>query len=451
MISNRGISMGNIYDLYKSKVKNMDEILGMIRSEDFIITALGAGEPTEILHQLHKIRENGVKGCTLTNCLVMGNYEFIKNPEYKDTIFTDGWFFSPPLRKAHANGNVSHMPQHLDSALTKRLFATDNRRKILLASCSSMDNHGNLSLSVGTTYEKQLIDTGEAVVIVEVNPRMPRTFGDTILNINQVDAILETSHEVPAIPYVPFTEKDAIIGNYIADLVEDGATIQLGIGGIPNAVAEGLKVKKNLGIHTEMFTDGMVDLIECGAVNNSMKTLYRGKSVATFALGTQKLYDYLDDNPAVEFRNGQWTNNPHVIGQNYKMTSINTCLEIDLVGQCASEAIGTVQFSGTGGQADTAVGAQLAPGGKSVIALYSTASVKNAQGERETISKIVPILKPGSIVSLSRNDVDYVVTEYGVAWLRGRAIRERVERLINIAHPDFRDQLRFDAKKNGIW
>jgi acyl-CoA hydrolase len=442
--------MERFYDIYKSKVKSMSEVLGMIKSDDFIITALGAGEPIEILHQLHKIRENGVKGCILTNCLSMGDYEFIKNPEYRDTLLVDGWFFSPALRKYHKNGNVSHMPQHLDSALTKRLFATDNRRKVLLASASSMDSHGNLSLSVGTTYEKQLINAG-ALVIVEVNPYMPRTFGDTILNVSQVDAIVEVSHEVPAIPYVPFTEKDAIIGQYIAELVEDGATIQLGIGGIPNAVAEGLKGKKHLGIHTEMFTDGMVDLIECGAVDNSMKTLYRGKSVATFALGTKKLYDFLDDNPSVEFRNGEWTNNPYVIGQNYKMTSINTTLEVDLVGQCASESIGTVQFSGTGGQADTAVGAQLAPGGKSIIALYSTANVKNAQGEKETISRIVPILKPGSIVSLSRNDVDYVVTEYGVAWIRGRAIRERVERLVNIAHPDFREQILFDAKKNGIW
>lgn len=442
--------MEKFYDVYKSKVKNISEILGMIKSDDFIISALGAGEPIEILNQFHKIRDNGVKGVTLTNCLGMGDYEFIKNPEYKDTIFVDGWFFSGPMRKAHKNGNVSHMPQHLDSALTKRLFASDNRRKVLLASASSMDSHGNLSLSVGTTYEKQLIDAG-ALVIVEVNPYMPRTFGDTILNIRQIDAILEVSHEVPAIPYVPFTEKDSVIGGYIADLVEDGATIQLGIGGIPNAVAEGLKGKKHLGIHTEMFTDGMVGLIECGAVDNSMKTLYRGKSITTFALGTKKLYDFLDDNTSVEFRNGEWTNNSYIIGQNYKMTSINTSLEVDLFGQCASEAIGNVQFSGTGGQANTALGAQLSLGGKSIIALYSTASVKNQQGERELISTIVPMLKHGSIVSLSRNDVDYVVTEYGVAWLRGRAIRERVERLINIAHPDFRDQIRFDAKKNGIW
>lgn len=182
-----------------------------------------------------------------------------------------------------------------------------------------------------------------------------------------------------------------------------------------------------------------------------MKALYPHKSVATFALGSKKLYNFLDDNTTVLFKNGNWTNAPHVVGQNHKMVSINTSIEVDLFGQCASESIGPVQISGTGGQSDTAVGAQNCPDGKSFIALYSTAQIKNEEGERVTVSKIVPMLKQGSIVSLSRNDVDYVVTEYGVAWLRGRSIKERVERLINIAHPDFRDELKFDAKKNMIW
>ncbi len=442
--------MEKFYDIYKSKVKSMSEALGMIKSEDFMVTALGGSEPMAILKELHNIKNNGVKGCTLTNCLPMGDYEFIRNPEYGDVISVAGWFYSPSLRKAHNNGNVSHAPQHLHSALTKRLYATDGRRKVLLASASPMDKHGYLSLSLGCTYEKQLIDEG-ALVIVEVNPYLPRTFGDTIININQIDAVVEVSYEAVTLPVVPFTEKDAKIGQYIADLIEDGATIQLGIGGIPNAVAEALKSKKHLGIHTEMFTDGMVDLIECGAIDNSMKTLYPGTSVATFALGTRKLYDFLDDNPSVIFKNGMWTNDPYVIGQNYKMTSINTTLEVDLCGQCASESIGHVQFSGTGGQTDTAVGAQISPGGKSIIALYSTAKVKNSQGEKVQVSKIVPMLKQGAVVSLSRNDVDYVVTEYGVAWLRGRSVKERVERLINIAHPDFREELTFEAKKNCIW
>lgn len=437
-------------EIYKSKVKTIKEALAMIKSNDFIITPLGASEPSDLLKELHTIRDNGVRGCQLTNCLPMGNYEFITNPEYKDTIFVNGWFYSPVMRGAQNNGNASHAPQHLHSAYTKRKHAIDGRRLVLLASCSPMDKHGNLSLSLGCTYERNVIEDG-ALVIVEVNPNLPRTFGDTTIHISDIDALVEVDHPIVALPDVPFSEKDKIIGGLIADLVEDGSTIQLGIGGIPNALAEALKVKKNLGIHTEMFTDGMMELIKCGAVNNSMKTLYRHKSVATFALGSRKLYDFLDDNASIVFKNGKWTNDPHVIGQNYKMVSINTSIEVDLFGQCASESIGPVQISGTGGQADTAVGAQKCPDGKSFIALYSTAQIKNEEGEKVTVSKIVPMLKPGTIVSLSRNDVDYVVTEYGVAWLRGRTVRERVERLINIAHPDFRDELRFNAKKNRIW
>ncbi len=442
--------MKGVQGLYRSKTKHVEEVLGMIKSDDFIITALGGSEPTTILNRLHTLKDRGVRGCDITNCLPMGNYEFIRNSEYRDSIFVNGWFFSPPLRKAQLNGNVSHVPQHLHLAFTKRKFATDGRKMVLLASASPMDKHGNLSLSLGCTYERAVIDAG-ALVIIEVNPNLPRTFGDTTIHISEVDALVQVDTLPPALPVAEISKKDKIIGDYIADLVEDGSTIQLGIGGIPNAVAEALKSKKDLGIHTEMFTDGMVDLIEAGAVNNSKKTLYPHKSVATFALGSKKLYDFLDDNTSVLFKNGNWTNDPRVIGQNHKMVSINTTIEVDLFGQCASESIGPVQISGTGGQSDTAVGAQISEGGKSFIALYSTALIKDDNGNPITVSKIVPSLKQGSVVSLSRNDVDYVVTEYGVAWLRGRSIKERVQRLIAISHPDFRDQLKFEAKKNNLW
>jgi acyl-CoA hydrolase len=285
------------------------------------------------------------------------------------------------------------------------------------------------------------VDEG-ALVIAEVNPNLPRTFGDAALHISEIDGLVEVDYPAAEIPEVTFTEKDAKIAGFIAERIEDGSTIQLGIGGIPNALASGLKDKKHLGIHTEMLTDNMVDLVNCGAVDNSMKTVCRNKIVGTFAMGTAKLYNYIDNNPSVLLMNGTWVNDPYVVGQNYKMQSINTAMEVDLFGQCASEAIGPVQFSGSGGQADTAIGAQRSQGGHSFICLYSTASVKNADGTRSTISKIAPMLREGSIVTLSRNDVDYVVTEYGVASLRGRRIKERAERLIAIAHPDFREELR---------
>ncbi|KAB3530862.1 acetyl-CoA hydrolase/transferase family protein [Alkaliphilus serpentinus] len=439
-----------IMELYKKRLTNIDGALKNIQSNDFIIAALGGSEPIPLLEELHRVKDLGVRNCELSNCLPMKDYEFIKNPEYQDAIFTAGWFYSPIMRKANKNGNVSFAPQHLHNAFTKRLYARDGRRLVLLCSCSSMDKHGYLTLSLGTTYERHAIEEG-AFVIAVVNSKLPRTFGDTIVHVSEVDVIIEADYEVPTLPIAPINELDQKIGDYIAELVEDGSTIQLGIGGIPNAVAEALKVKKHLGIHTEMFTDGMVDLLNCGAVDNSHKTLYKGKTIATFALGSGKLYDFIDDNPSVVFKYGKWTNSPYVVGQNHKMVSINTTIEVDLSGQCASESIGPVQFSGTGGQSDTAIGAQLSPEGKSFIALYSTTDIKDKEGGVTTISKIVPMLKQGAAVSLSRNDVDYVVTEYGAVRLRGRTIKERVERLISIAHPDFRDQLRFEAKQHGIW
>jgi acyl-CoA hydrolase len=310
-----------------------------------------------------------------------------------------------------------------------------------------MDEHGYLSMSLSATYERIMVDEG-ALVIAEENPQKPRVFGDVTIHISEIDALVDADYPTPEIPHVPFTENDNKIAGYVAEFIDDGSTIQLGIGGIPNALANGLKNKKHLGIHTEMLTDNMVDLIECGAVDNTMKTLYRHKTVGAFAMGTQKLYSFIDNNPSVVLMNGNWVNNPAVVGQNYKMQSINTTLEVDLFGQCASESIGPVQYSGSGGQTDTAVGAQRSAGGHSFICLYSTANVKNENGERTMISKITPMLKQGSVVTLSRNDVDYVVTEYGIVNLRGRSLRERAERLISIAHPDFRDELRFYVNKH---
>lgn len=441
----------NINEIYKNKLKTIPETLKLIESNDFIVCGLGGSEPSNILNELHTIKENGVRGCELSNTLPFGNYEFMKNPDYKDIIHVNGWFYTPVLRNNHPNGHLSFQPQHLHLALNKRLYAMEGRRKVLLTTCSKMDKHGYLSLSIGNTYEMELIESGDAVVIVEVNESYPRTFGDNQLHISKINAIVETDRPIISLPVAPLSEKDRKIGDYIAELIEDGSTIQLGIGGIPNAVAKALETKKHLGIHTEMFTDGMVDLIECGAVDNSMKTLYKDKSVCTFALGSQKLYDYVDENPNVLFMQGKWTNDPYIVGQNHKMISINTTIEVDLTGQCCSESIGHKQFSGTGGQADTAIGAQNCPEGKSFIALYSTAKVKNKNGERVTVSKIVPTLKTGAAITLSRNDVDYVVTEYGVAWLRGQSIGERVKRLIKIAHPDFRDELKLEADKLMMW
>lgn len=438
----------DIKKLYNEKIITVEEALSMIKSEDNIVSALSSAEPREILSNLHTISDR-VRNVNVTTCLPMGNYEYFIDSKNSESFLMEGWFYSPAMRKNHKNKNISFIPNHLHFAATKRIF--QRKTNVFIGTASTMDKHGYISLSLSATYEREVIQDAD-LVILEINPNMPRTFGDVNIHISEIDHVIEVDYSIPELPIIEPSQKDKIIGKYIADLVEDGSTIQLGIGGIPNAVAAELMNKKDLGIHTEMLTDGMVDLYEAGVITGKKKTLMQGKMVATFALGTKKLYDFIDDNPAVNILNGSWVNDPYVIGKNHKMVSINTTLEIDLTGQCCSESIGTRQFSGTGGQADTAIGAQNSKGGKSIIALYSTANVRvPGSDERRVVSKIVSTLTKGAAVSLSRNDVDYVVTEYGVVSLRGTSIRERVEKLISIAHPDFRDKLRQEAEELMIW
>lgn len=428
------------------KIINVQQALDLIKSDDVIVTGLGAGEARLILSELHTIA-NRVHNVTVTNCLPMNHFEFMES-DYKDSFYIDGWFFSPDLRKSFPNGNVSFIPNHLHFSATKRL--AHRKPNVYIGSASSIDKHGYVSLSCSNTYERRMLEAAD-LVILEVNPNFPRTYGDVEIHLRDIDYVIETDYEVPALLDVIPNEKDEIIGKLIAEEVMDGDTIQLGIGGIPNAVAEQLVNKKNLGVHTEMMTSNMAKLAKMGVINGKNKSLHPGKIVTTFILGNQELYEFCDDNPSVLVLDGYYVNDPYTIAMNDNMVSINTAIEVDLTGQCASESIGTKQISGTGGQTDTAVGAQNAKNGRSYIALYSTAMVKNPEtGEREEISKIVTTLKQGAAVTLSRNDVDRVVTEYGIAELRGTNIRERVERLIAIAHPKFREALYQEAKDAGI-
>ena len=280
-------------------------------------------------------------------------------------------------------------------------------------------------------------------IFVEVNDNTPRAVCGAQLHINQITGLVENSFELPTLPPAKLDETSITIGNLIAEQIQDGSCIQLGIGAIPDAVGLALKQKHDLGIHTEMFTSSMVDLIECGAVNNSKKQIHRGVSVTTFAFGSKAINDYIDDNPAIAIMPVDYVNNPEVICQNDNMISINSALEVDLFGQVCAESIGTKIMSGSGGQVDYVRGACQSKGGKSFIAFTSTA-------KGGTISKIKPILTPGAVVTTSKNDVDYIVTEYGLAHLRGEPLSSRVRQLIAIAHPDFRDELRFEAKKRGI-
>ena len=430
---------------YEDKYISIEQALEMVKSGDVIVTGLGAAEAGLFMGQLHTIADR-VRGVKVTNCLPPHPSQ-IYDPKYVDSFEVDGWFFAPQMRKAHANGNMAYIPNHLHLACTKRLqFVKPN---IYVGAASMPDKHGYVSLSLSNTYEKRMLEAAD-LVILEVNPNMPYTLGDLQVPVSEVDYLVRADYAPPVIPDAPFSEKDAAIGKLIAEMVPDGSCIQLGIGGIPNAVAAALEQKNDLGVHTEMLTSGMMRLAKMGVINGKCKQTYRGKMVTTFAMGVPELYEFIDYNPAVAVMDGAWVNDPYVIAQNDNQVSINTSLEVDLTGQCASESLGSRQFSGTGGQSDTAVGAQMSKNGKSIIALYSTAMVKGPDGQKQEVSKIVPQLMPGAAVSLSRNDVDRVVTEYGVAELRGTSIRDRVARLIEIAHPKFREQLWDQAVEVGI-
>ena len=430
-----------------AKYVSINEALALVKDNDYIVTGLGSAEGREFMTNLHTIADR-VKGVMVSNCLPMGAYEFITNPEYKHSFTTEGWFYTPVLRKAHKNGNISFIPNHLHLASKKRLCYREP--DIYVGIASMPDKHGYVSLSISNTYEMAMIKKAK-IVILECNPNAPRTFGDVQIHLDDVHYVVNVDYPIPEIADAVPNEKDLIIGKLIAEMVNDGDCIQLGIGGIPNAVAASLYGKKNLGVHTEMLTSGMVQLAKAGVINGKCKQINNGKMVAAFAMGTKELYDFIDDNPAVEILDGAWVNDPYTIMQNDNQVSINTTLEVDITGQCCSESIGSVQFSGTGGQSDTAVGAQKSKNGRSIIALYSTAMVKDpATGERVETSKIVCQLKAGAAVSLSRNDVDYLVTEYGCVALRGTSIAERAERIISVAHPAFREQLREEALALGI-
>ncbi|MCL2188006.1 MAG: 4-hydroxybutyrate--acetyl-CoA CoA transferase [Defluviitaleaceae bacterium] len=424
------------------KLISLHDALNLVQNGCNIVTGLGAAEARAFMGEVHTLAGK-VKDISITNCLPMGVHAYM-NEEFSDTFRVNGWFYCPALRDAHPNGNISFIPNHLHLAGVKRL--AHMRPTIYIGAATKPDRHGYVSLSVSNTYERKMVDAAD-IVILEINPNYPRTFGDVELSISKIDYAIEVDYPVPVLPDAVVSDKDKKIGGYIAEHINDGDCIQLGIGKIPNAVAEALAGKKDLGVHTEMLTSGLMKLAKQGVITGERKNLHRGKMVATFILGTQELYDFANDNPAVCIMDGFYVNNPSVIGKNDNQVSINTTLEIDLTGQCCSESIGPRQFSGTGGQADTAIGAQRAKNGRSFIALYSTAQVKNAEGERVPISTIVPMLKQGAAVSLSRNDVDFVVTEYGVAALRGTSIQERAERLINVAHPDYREELAKTARE----
>ncbi len=430
---------------YEEKKRTIEEAILTLPKKVTIVVNLAAAEPQGFLSNLHKFK-NHFEDVKVLTCLNMNGYPFFMEKEYEEIFENDSWFYSAPLREAKSKGfkTVDFISNNLHMAATDKIMAEkEEGNKIVLWAATTQMNEANgyLNLGLSNVYEKDMADVAD-MIILEVNEHMPRTHGETEIHIKDVDYVVENNFEIPALDIVEPTSTEQIIAEQITELVEDGSTIQIGIGGIPNAVAKLLKSKRNLGVHTEMFTESMIDLYEEGIITNNQKSLWKGKFICTFALGSKRMYKWLDDNPAVWIMRGKYVNDPHVISLNKKMVSINTALSVDLTGQVSSESIGTRQFSGTGGQLDTHIGAIKSEGGKGIIALRSTA-------KKGTISTIVPNFTVGTSVTVPRQYIDYVVTEYGVAHLRGRTLKQRVLSLINISHPDYREFLNSEAIKAG--
>ena len=340
------LSINRYQEKYNSKKITMDEALALIKSGDELVSGFCGIEPMAILKQLHTIKDR-VTDVTVWYSLGMGRYEFFTNPEMKPHFTTNSWFHGFGAREAHSLGTVSLQPGHLHNAFTRKIEAKPPN--VFIGTVTPMDKHGYVKTSLSALYEKEFIEHAE-LVIMEVNPNLPNVGGDTELSIDQVDYFVEVDRPVPILPAAEVGEIDKTIGAYVASLVNDGDTIQLGIGGIPNAVALAFMNKHDLGVHTEMITSSMAILAETGVITGKKKSLHKGKMIGTFALGNQALYDFLDGNPAVQLLRGNYVNNPFVIAKNDNMVSINTALQVDLTGQVCSESIGLRTYSGSGGQ-----------------------------------------------------------------------------------------------------
>ncbi|MEE4194946.1 MAG: acetyl-CoA hydrolase/transferase C-terminal domain-containing protein [Anaerolineae bacterium] len=427
--------------LYQQKKISLGEAVKLVKSHQTVGVGIAGSEPAGLLTTMAS-RQDLPEDIHFWTCLPMRVYDIFIKPEMGGHIFNENWFYSGTDRKVHPEGRVSYTPNNLHRAATDKLRATNGHLDVFWGTATPPNADGYMSLSIGLIVQKDLLEAAD-LKILEINENLPWTYGDTLVHISEVDYVVENHIPLVELPEVPPTEIEQKIGGYIAELIEDGATLQLGIGGIPNAIAAFLSDRKDLGIHTEMIVDGMVDLFNAGIVNNSRKTLHPGKMIGAFALGTKKLYEFLDHNEAVEMYRGRYTNDPYVIAKNNKMISVNTALQVDIIGQVCSQSIGTRQFSGTGGQLDTHRGAQMSEGGRGIIALRSTA--KNG-----SLSTIVPTLAPGAGVTVPSQDVDTIITEYGVAELRGRSVKDRMEALVRISHPNFREWIMEEAHRLGI-
>jgi acyl-CoA hydrolase len=415
---------------YKKKCMDAGQALEAVRSGARVWIQSGCGTPSALVEAL-VARSSEVRDVEVVHMMTLGSANYTR-PEYEGHFRHRGLFLGANVREAVAAGRADYTPIFL-SEIEGLFISGALPLDVVLMQVSPPDEHGFVSL--GTTVDCTLTATRCArVVIAEVNERMPRTHGDTYIHVRHISAIVETSRALLEVCTEPFTDIHLRVARNVASLIPDGATLQTGIGGIPDAVLTCLDDKRDLGIHTEMCPDGVVDLIESGVLNGERKSLLRGKAVVSFVLGTQRLFDCIHENPCFEFRPISYTNDPFVVAQNDNMVAINSALQVDLTGQVCADSLGTRPYSGFGGQLDFIRGAARSKGGVPIIALPATAMHGN-------VSRIVHMLEPGAGVVTSRADVHYVVTEYGIAYLHGKTLRERALALIAIADPRFQQEL----------
>jgi len=425
---------------WQDKVITAEEAAKLVNSGNRIFLTGNCSTPQSFLEALVD-RHKEVQNVEVVQLLGIGPGEYV-TPEIADHIRINSLFIAPNVRKAINDGLAEFTPVFL-SEIPKLFRSGRLVLDIAVIQVSPPDAHGYCSYGVEVGVTKSAAESA-GLVIAEVNPNMPRTLGASFIHVNQINHFIEVDYPLPEIPSPPANEVQQKIAEHIAEMIPDGATMQLGIGGIPNAVLRKLTGHKNLGVHTELFSDGVMEMIEAGVITNAMKSIHPGKVVSGFVIGTQALYEYIHDNPVFELHPTEYVNDPFVIAQNNKMISINSALEIDITGQVCADSIGTKFYSGAGGQLDFVRGAARSEEGMTFIALPSTA-------RKDTLSRITSQLKPGAGVVTSRYDVHYIVTEYGIADLWGRTISERVHAIVNIAHPNFReDLLRYAREQNYI-
>jgi acetyl-CoA hydrolase len=426
---------------YKDRVTSADEAVKVIKSGNRVFLTGNVSVPKTVLGGLVR-RAPELQNVEICQALTIGPADYV-SPEMEGHLRVNTLFISGNVRKAVQEGRADFTPVLLSEfplLFKNKILPVD----VAMIHVSPPDEHGFCSLGVEVGLTKSPAESAK-IIIAEVNEQMPRTLGDSFIHVSRLNHIVPVNYPIPEHAMAEEGDNEVVekIAGHIAELIPDGATMQMGIGAIPDAVLKYLFHKKDLGIHTELFSEGVIDLVEAGVLTNARKTIHTGKIVAGFILGTKRLYDWVDDNPLIELHRTEYVNDPFVIAQNDRMVAVNSAIEVDLTGQVCADSIGPKLYSGVGGQLDFIYGASRSKGGVPIIAMPSTSTLRDGT----VVSKIVAMLKQGAGVVTSRNHVRYIVTEYGVAELYGKTIRQRAQALINIAAPEFREDLAKQARE----